>query len=142
MPNQTPSEKSLKKLVRFIENYCEKSGMNTHSDKSITDSIVNGLAANLDELGKPLCPCRFYPDKQEEVKYRTWICACDDMQVYKYCHCMLFVTPEGFPVTEYLPEDHEGLATYGVVKDPTPDLGRKRRKHAEEREKERRERRS
>ncbi len=142
MANQEPSEKSLQKLERFVENYCKKSGMQTHSDKSITDSIVKGLAANLEELGKPLCPCRFYPDKKEEATHRTWICACDDMQIYKYCHCLLFVTPEGLPVTEYLPEDHEGRASYGLVKDPTPELGRKLRNQAEAREKERRERHS
>jgi len=44
------------------------------------------LARHADELGKPLCPCRFYPDKNEEVKHRTWICPCDDMHIYKYCH--------------------------------------------------------
>jgi ferredoxin-thioredoxin reductase catalytic chain len=28
------------------------------------------------------------------------------------------------PITEYLPEDHEGREIYGLVKDPTPDKGR------------------
>jgi len=28
------------------------------------------------------------------------------------------------PITEYLPEDHEGRDAYGVVKDPSPDKGR------------------
>jgi len=116
--------------------------MQNHEDTSITESIVLGLAANLEELGKPLCPCRFYPDKAEEAKHRTWICACDDMQIYKYCHCMLFVAPEGLPVTEYLPEEHEGRKSYGLIKDPTPDKGRPRRAHAEAREKEREERQS
>jgi len=37
-------------------------------------------------VGKPLCPCNFYPDKQAEAKLRRWICACDEMQTYKYCH--------------------------------------------------------
>jgi ferredoxin-thioredoxin reductase catalytic chain len=46
------------------------------------------------------------------------------MQKYKYCHCLLFVTPEGLPITEYLPEDHEGRQAYGVVTDPTPGKGR------------------
>jgi ferredoxin-thioredoxin reductase catalytic chain len=46
------------------------------------------------------------------------------MQKYKYCHCLLFVTPEGLPITEYLPEGHEGRDAYGVVKDPVPDKGR------------------
>lgn len=28
------------------------------------------------------------------------------------------------PITEYLPEDHEGREIYGLVKDPHPDKGR------------------
>lgn len=62
------------------------------------------------------------------------------MQIYKYCHCLLFVNEEGLPITEYLPEDHEGRQMYGVVKDPTPDKGRSLRDKREERERERRER--
>ena len=34
------------------------------------------------------------------------------------------ITPEGVPITEYLPEGHEGRDAYGIVKDPTPDKGR------------------
>ena len=62
------------------------------------------------------------------------------MQIYKYCHCLLFVTEEGLPITEYLPEDHEGREMHGVVEDPHPDKGRPLRHKAEEREIERRER--
>ena len=62
------------------------------------------------------------------------------MQIYKYCHCLLFVDKEGLPITEYLPEDHEGRKIYGLVKDPTPDKGRVLRNKAEEREIERKER--
>ena len=50
------------------------------------------------------------------------------------------MTPEGLPITEYLPEDHIGRETYGLVKDPTPDKGRSLRDKAAERERERRER--
>jgi len=53
---------------------------------------------------------------------------------------MLFVTEEGLPITEHLPEDHEGLQMYGEVKDPTPNKGRALRDKAEEREIERKER--
>ena len=53
---------------------------------------------------------------------------------------MLFVNEEGFPITEYLPEDHEGRQTYGLIKDPNPDKGRPMRDKAAEREKERKER--
>lgn len=131
---------TLQRMRKFVEKYCEKSGTTTHPDKEVTEAVVLGLAYHHDTLGKPLCPCRFYPDKQEEIKHRTWICACDDMQIYKYCHCLLFVNEQGLPITEYLPEDHEGRKTYGVVKDPTPDKGRALRDKAAERERERKER--
>jgi len=136
----TASEESLQRLRRFVEKYCEKSGTSTHPDKDVTEAVVRGLAHHMDTLGKPLCPCRFYPDKKEEAKHRTWICACDDMQIYKYCHCLLFVDAQGLPITEYLPEDHDGRKTYGLVKDPTPNKGRALRNMAAEREKERKER--
>src|SRR5258706_15720504 len=139
---ETPSDKSLDRMRKFVKLYCEKSGTTVHPIEDVTEAVILGLAANLDELGRPLCPCRFYPDKKAEVTHRTWICACDDMQIYKYCHCLLFVNEEGMPITEYLPADHVGLETYGLVKDPTPDKGRPLRNKTEEREKERRERNS
>jgi ferredoxin-thioredoxin reductase catalytic chain len=131
---------TLQRMRKFVEKYCEKSGTTTHPDKEVTEAVVLGLAHHHDTLGKPLCPCRFYPDKQEEIKHRTWICACDDMQIYKYCHCLLFVNEQGLPITEYLPEEHQGRKTYGLVKDPTPDKGRALRDKAAERERERKER--
>jgi ferredoxin-thioredoxin reductase catalytic chain len=118
------TEQSLQRIRKFVEKYCEKSGTNTHPDAEVTEAVVRGLAYHLDTLGKPLCPCRFYPDKKEEATHRTWICACDDMQIYKYCHCLLFVREDGLPITEYLPEGHEGREVYGIVTDPTPDKGR------------------
>jgi ferredoxin-thioredoxin reductase catalytic chain len=134
---ETPSAKSLERMRHFVKNFCEKSGTATHPNAEVTDAVVHGLAHHVDTLGKPLCPCRFYPDKQEEIKHRTWICACDDMQIYKYCHCLLFTNAEGLPITEYLPEDHEGRAIYGVVRDPSPDKGRRLREQAGRREVER-----
>ena len=135
-----PSDAAIQRMRKFVEKYCEKSGTTTHPDHEVTDVVILGLASHHETLGKPLCPCRFYPDKAEEIKHRTWICACDDMQIYKYCHCLLFVNAQGLPITEYLPEDHEGRKTYGVVQDPTPDKGRALRSQAEAREKERKER--
>lgn len=138
--SKDPSDAALTRMRRFVEKHCEKSGTTTHPDAEVTEAVVRGLARHVDELGRPLCPCRFYPDKQAEVQHRTWICACDDMQIYKYCHCLLFVRPDGLPITEYLPEDHEGRRAFGLVEDPTPDKGRPLRDNAEERERERKER--
>ncbi|MBI3782363.1 MAG: ferredoxin:thioredoxin reductase [Deltaproteobacteria bacterium] len=137
---QEPSEKTIEKMRNFVANYCRKSGTRTHPDPEVTEAVIKGLASHTETLGRPLCPCRFYPDKQAEVQHRTWICACDDMQIYKYCHCLLFVDENGMPITEYLPEDHEGRKMYGVIKDPSPDLGRPLRDQAAQREIERRER--
>ena len=137
---EKPSDKAMGRMEKFVEAYCNKSGTTTHPNPDVTEAVVLGLAHHVDTLGRPLCPCRFYPDKEAEIEHRTWICACDDMQVYKYCHCLLFITEEGKPITEYLPEDHEGRAIYGLVKDPTPEKGRPLREKAEEREIERRER--
>lgn len=135
-----PSDKSLDRINKLVETYNQKSGTVTHPDKEVTESVVLGLAKHLDDIGKPLCPCRYYPSKTEEIKNRTWICPCDDMQIYKYCHCLLFVNDEGKPITEYLPADHEGRSIYGEVKDPTPDKGRALRNKAAERELERKNR--
>ncbi len=125
-----PSEKSLIKIDKFVKGFAEKSGTAMHPTPAVTEAVVKGLAAHMDEFGRPLCPCNFYPDKQAEAKLRRWICACDEMQMYKYCHCLLFVRKDGLPITEYLPEDHEGRTTYGLVTDPTPGKGRALRHQA------------
>jgi ferredoxin-thioredoxin reductase catalytic chain len=121
-----PSPETIQRLRKYIEKYWQKTGTNPHPDPEITEAVVLGLSANMEELGRPLCPCNFYPDKQTELNEhgRRWICACDEMKKWKYCHCLLFVTPEGMPITEYLPEDHEGRDIYGLVLDPTPAKGR------------------
>ena len=80
------SEKSLAKMWKFVRGYAERSGSSLHPQKEITEFLVIGLAKHVDELGRPLCPCNFYEDKHEEVKSSTWICPCDEMQKYKYCH--------------------------------------------------------
>ncbi len=120
-----PSAKSLQRIRNFVERYWLKSGTSPHPNEEVTETVIHGLAKHLDDLGRPLCPCNFYPDKQAEVaSSRRWICACDEMKQYKYCHCLLFVREDGNPITEYLPEEHEGRQAYGLIKDPTPNKGR------------------
>lgn len=122
-----PSEKSLIKIQTYVAKYREKTGTSGHPEAE--DAVVKGLARHLDVLGKPLCPCNFYPDKEKEMEEhgRRWVCACDEMKQYKYCHCLLFTRPDGLPITEYLPDGHEGKETYGITTDPTPDRGRESR---------------
>jgi ferredoxin-thioredoxin reductase catalytic chain len=135
---EQPKQQSIEKMQRYAEKFAEKSGTFLHPQAEITEAVVLGLASHIDRFGRPLCPCNFYPSKdkdgnwpeglyqprEEEVKRRDWICACDEMQIYKYCHCLLFVNEQGLPITEYLPEGHEGREIYGLVPDPTPGQGR------------------
>jgi ferredoxin-thioredoxin reductase catalytic chain len=125
-----PSATTVEKIKKYVAKYWEKTGTTGHPDPAVTEAVVMGLAANMEEVGRPLCPCNFYPDKQAELDQhgRRWICACDEMRKWKYCHCLLFATPEGLPITEYLPEDHEGRQVYGLVLDPAPDRGREGKK--------------
>ena len=121
---QQASPANIEKMWKYARGFAAKSGSFLHPHEEITEFLVIGLAKHIDELGRPLCPCNFYVDKVAEAKSSEWICACDEMQRYKYCHCLLFVNEEGLPITEYLPEGHEGREIYGVIKDPDPSKGR------------------
>lgn len=114
----------LRKLKLYAETYRQATGTKFSSMHQVTDAVLLGLAHNLSELGKPLCPCNFYPDKKEEVKSRRWLCPCDEMQIHKYCHCLLYLGNDDLPITEHLPEDHEGRQIYGLLPDPTQEQGR------------------
>jgi ferredoxin-thioredoxin reductase catalytic subunit len=80
------SPKNVEKMWKFVEKFAEKSGSYLHPQREITEFLVIGLAKHIDEVGRPLCPCNFYEDKAEEAKSSTWVCACEEMQKYKYCH--------------------------------------------------------
>ncbi len=80
------SEKNLAKMRKFVENFAVKSGAPLHPQADITEFLVIGLAKNIDEVGKPLCPCMFFEDKQVEIEQKFWICPCEEMQRWKYCH--------------------------------------------------------
>ena len=81
-----PSQANIDKMWSYARKYAEKSGTALHPDQSVTEAVVTGLARHIEEVGRPLCPCNFYEDKAEEAKSSTWICACEEMQKYKYCH--------------------------------------------------------
>ncbi len=116
--------KIMERLEHYTENYRRKTGTQFSTAPGVKNAVLEGLARNLEELNRPLCPCNFYADKQAEIKHRRWLCPCDEMQIYKYCHCLLYVAPNNLPITEYLPEDHEGRLMYGLNPDPHPEIER------------------
>jgi|GEM_PF-6026769 len=58
----------LEKMINFAKNFAEKSGTVPNPNEEVRMAVIQGLVAHVQELGKPLCPCNFYPNKEEEVK--------------------------------------------------------------------------
>jgi ferredoxin-thioredoxin reductase catalytic chain len=91
---QQASEKSLDTMRKFAQTYAQRSGTYFCSDLGTTAVVIEGLAKHKEDLGAPLCPCRFYEDKEAEVKSTYWNCPCVPMRERHECHCMLFLTED------------------------------------------------
>jgi ferredoxin-thioredoxin reductase catalytic chain len=87
-------EKATKAMTAFTNKYLELSVTKLCSDKSIPAVVIKGLAEHKVTLGAPLCPCRFYDDKEAEAKDGFWNCPCVPMRERSECHCMLFLNDD------------------------------------------------
>ena len=98
--NMTPEEreiaigKALKAMTAFSNTYIKNTNTKYCSDLSIPAVVIKGLAEHKVTLGAPLCPCRFYEDKEKEAKDGFWNCPCVPMRERHECHCMLFLTED------------------------------------------------
>ena len=76
--NMSPDErvvamdKALKAMTAFSNKYVENTGTFYCADKSIPAVGIKGLAEHKVTLGAPLCPCRFYEDKEKEAQDGYW----------------------------------------------------------------------
>jgi ferredoxin-thioredoxin reductase catalytic chain len=111
-----PTKTNVDRMWKFARTFAEKSGTSFHPTPEVTEVVVKGLALHQDELGKPLCPCNFYPDKVEEAKNRRWICACDEMQTYKYCHACYLSATMASPSQSTFPKTMRGDRSTGSSK--------------------------
>ena len=98
--NMTPEEreialeKATKAMTAFSNTYIKNTQTKYCSDKSIPAVVIKGLAEHKVTLGAPLCPCRYYEDKEKEAKDGFWNCPCVPMRERHECHCMLFLTED------------------------------------------------
>ena len=98
--NMTPEEreialeKATKAMTAFSNKYITKTGTSYCSDLTIPAVVIKGLAEHKVSLGAPLCPCRYYEDKEKAAKEGFWNCPCVPMRERHECHCMLFLTEE------------------------------------------------
>jgi ferredoxin-thioredoxin reductase catalytic chain len=104
-------EKATKAMTAFTNKYLKNTGTTLCSDKvsatshvvrrprlrsfslffsqwkqSVAAVVVKGLAEHKVSLGSPLCPCRFYEDKEAEAKDGYWNCPCVPMRERHECH--------------------------------------------------------
>src|SRR5260370_27159473 len=83
--DRTPSDQALARMRKYVDKYREKSGTSAHTDAYVTEGVVMGPAAHIDEFGRPLCPCNFYADKTAELAAsRRLVCACDELKSFEY----------------------------------------------------------
>lgn len=78
-------------VEKFSETYAKKTNTFFSHEDGVTSAIIAGLVKHKDTYGAPLCPCRFYLDKEAEVVFAYWNCPCIPMRERKECHCMLFL---------------------------------------------------
>ena len=78
--NMTPEEreiaveKATKAMTAFSNTYIKNTGTKYCQDMSIPAVVIKGLAEHKVTLGAPLCPCRYYEDKEKEAKDGYWNC--------------------------------------------------------------------
>jgi ferredoxin-thioredoxin reductase catalytic chain len=87
-------DKATKAMTAFTNTYLKNTSTKLCSDKSVPAVVIKGLAEHKVSLGAPLCPCRFYDDKEKEAKDGYWNCPCVPMRERHECHCMLFLTED------------------------------------------------
>jgi len=86
------NSKIVESMRQFAESYAKTTDTFFCSDLDVTESVIQGLANNKETFGAPLCPCRYYDNKDDEVSLAYWNCPCVPMRERKECHCMLFLT--------------------------------------------------
>lgn len=87
-------DKATKAMTAFTNKYLKNTGTKLCKDPSVAAVVVKGLAEHKVQYGAPLCPCRFYENKEAEVKNGYWNCPCVPMRERHECHCMLFLTED------------------------------------------------
>ena len=86
--------KATKAMTAFTNRYLKNTDTKLCQDLGVAAVVIQGLAEHKVELGAPLCPCRFYENKEKEVKDGYWNCPCVPMRERHECHCMLFLTED------------------------------------------------
>jgi ferredoxin-thioredoxin reductase catalytic chain len=91
--NDDINPKIIDSMKQFADSYAKSTNTYFCSEIEVTESVILGLSKNKQAFGAPLCPCRYYDNKVDEISLAYWNCPCVPMRERKECHCMLFLTP-------------------------------------------------
>ena len=67
----TITSKVIESMKQFAESYAKSTDTFFCSDLDVTHSVIQGLAANKETYGAPLCPCRYYDNKEDRQRYNN-----------------------------------------------------------------------
>jgi len=88
------TEKIVDSMRQFVQSYAISTNTYFCIDYEVTESVIQGLSKNKEIFGAPLCPCRYYDTKEDEISLAYWNCPCVPMRERKECHCMLFLSSQ------------------------------------------------
>ncbi len=86
--------KTKERLRKFATEYAKKKGYSVNEDKIKFDQLIEEMARNTIEFGRPFCPCmtkRISGDRESDKKL---VCPCfwheSDIEEKGHCFCNLF----------------------------------------------------
>ena len=83
---------ALRRVTRASERHAERNGFALQPDRAQLRYVLDGLAGNLIQYGRPFCPCREVTGDAE--KDRANICPCrahrEEIEQSGQCECGLF----------------------------------------------------
>lgn len=86
----------IEHIRRMVEKYVARGPYRLYPDKEKVESVIQGLAKNLEKYGRAYCPC--VPIEKYLEAGRRYVCPCEphhnDIARQGYCDCALFVSED------------------------------------------------
>ena len=90
-------ERAFERVAKAVGRYAKTSGVRLQPDAVLRRHVLEGLARNLVQYGRPYCPCREVTGDRE--KDRINVCPCrthrQEIERLGECECGLYVADGG-----------------------------------------------
>ena len=89
-------EDAIERVRKMVMKYVAKGPYRLYPHQNKVESVIKGLAKNLEEYGRAYCPC--VPIDKCLESGRKYVCPCgphhEDIARQGYCDCALFVSKD------------------------------------------------